>query len=74
MNSVRYFAAVLVLGVLGQFGTAVAAEPALQQIHLDQLNGYFSAQETLAGLKPGTYEFVVTNKAGKLAGFQRSRT
>ena len=70
MNRVRYFAAVLVLGVLGQFGTAFAAEPALQQIHLDQYNGYFSAQETLAGLEPGTYEFVVTNKAGKLAGFQ----
>ncbi len=32
--------------------------------------GYFSAKETLAGLKPGTYEFIVTNKAGKLAGFQ----
>ena len=39
-------------------------------IHLDQYNGYFSARETLADLKPGTYEIVVTNKAGKLAGFQ----
>ena len=40
------------------------------RIHLDQYNGYFSAQGTLAGLKPGVYEFVVTNKAGKPAGFQ----
>jgi hypothetical protein len=40
------------------------------RINLEQHNGYFSAKETLAGLKPGTYEFVVTNSAGKLAGFQ----
>ena len=40
------------------------------KIHLDQYNGYFSAKETLAGLKPGEYEFVVTNKAGKMAGFE----
>lgn len=39
------------------------------RIHLDQHNGYFAARETLAGLKPGRYEFVVTNKSGKLAGF-----
>lgn len=53
---------------------ALAAAPAqidgVTRIHLDQHNGYFAAQETLAGLKPGTYEFVVANKAGKLAGFQ----
>lgn len=70
MNRFRYFVAALLLGALAQAGTAFAAEPAAQQIHLDQYNGYFSAQETLAGLKPGKYEFVVTNKAGKLAGFQ----
>jgi len=39
-------------------------------IHLDQYNGYFAAQEALAGLKPGTYEFVITNKAGKTVGWQ----
>lgn len=38
-------------------------------IHLDEYNGYFAAQETLAGLKPGKYAFVVTNKADKLVGF-----
>ncbi|HKK03775.1 MAG TPA: hypothetical protein VKA17_07570 [Gammaproteobacteria bacterium] len=40
------------------------------RIHLEQHNGYFAARETLAGLEPGTYEFVVTNSAGKLVGFQ----
>ncbi len=39
-------------------------------IHLDQYGGYFDAKETLASLKPGTYEFVVTNKTNKLVGFQ----
>ena len=39
-------------------------------IHLDEYNGYFAAEETIASLKPGDYEFVVTNKAGKLVGFQ----
>jgi len=39
-------------------------------IHLDQYGGYFETKETLASLKPGTYEFVVTNKTNKLVGFQ----
>lgn len=39
-------------------------------IHLDQYGGYFETKETLAGLKAGTYEFVVTNKTNKLVGFQ----
>jgi hypothetical protein len=38
-------------------------------IHLDEYNGYFTAKETLAGLKPGRYRFVVTNRADKLVGF-----
>lgn len=53
--------------------TALAATPpakAATVIHLDQYNGYFAARETLADLKPGNYEIVVTNKSGKLAGFQ----
>lgn len=54
-------------------GLAHAAKPVTEDgvttIHLDEYNGYFAARETLAGLKPGTYEFVVTNKAGKLVGF-----
>lgn len=69
---VRLFALVVML--VGWSGAVHAGAPkttnGVTQIHLDQYNGYFSAQETLAGLKPGKYEFVVTNKAGKLAGFQ----
>jgi len=30
----------------------------------------FSAKETLAALKPGEYEFVVTNRSGKKVGFE----
>ena len=37
---------------------------------LDEYNGYFTAEETLGGLKAGTYKFVITNKAEKLVGFQ----
>lgn len=40
------------------------------QVHLTEYNGYFSAKETLGGLKPGEYEFIVTNKAGKTVGFE----
>ncbi len=54
--------------------TAIADTPdtvdGVTTIHLDQHNGYFAAQETLAGLEPGTYEFVITNKAGKTVGWQ----
>lgn len=46
-----------------------AANP-VTTIHLDQYNGYFAAKETLTGLKPGEYEFVVSNKAGKMVGFE----
>jgi len=38
-------------------------------IHLDEYNVYFAANETLAGLKPGKYKIVVSNKADKLVGF-----
>ncbi len=44
----------------------------LTTIHLDEYNGYFSADETLAGLKAGEYEFIIENKAGKLVGFCRN--
>ena len=57
------------------FATAALAgtpetENGVTTIHLDQYNGYFAARETLAGLEPGTYEFVITNKAGKVVGWQ----
>lgn len=70
----RLFAVLAIVVAGTAAGTAFAAAPpakgAVRVIHLDQYNGYFSARETLADLKPGTYEIVVTNKAGKLAGFQ----
>ena len=40
------------------------------RIHLVQHGGYFAARETLADLKPGTYEIVVANKTKKTVGFQ----
>jgi len=39
-------------------------------VNLDEYNGYFAAEATLGGLKAGEYEFVITNKAEKLVGFQ----
>lgn len=45
-------------------------ENGITTIHLDQYSGYFSAEETLASLKPGKYKFVITNKANKVVGFQ----
>ena len=63
------------LGIAG-FATAPAQaelpkdENGAYVVVLDEYNGYFSAQETLGGLKAGTYKFVVTNKSGKLVGFQ----
>lgn len=70
MKSFMGMVAMLLVGLALQGTPAYAADEPLRTIHLDQHNGYFSAQETLAGLTPGKYEFVVTNKAGKLAGFQ----
>jgi hypothetical protein len=68
----------VMLGALLFTGIAPAAQADTPQtrddgvtvIHLDEYNGYFAAQETLAGLKPGVYEFVVANKSNKLVGFQ----
>jgi len=45
-------------------------ENGVTTIHLDQYGGYFSAEETLASLKPGKYKFVIVNKANKVVGFQ----
>jgi hypothetical protein len=64
-----------VLLVAGMIATASADLPQTRAdgvtvIHLDEYNGYFAAKETLASLKAGEYEFVVTNKAEKLVGFQ----
>ncbi len=45
-------------------------ENGVTTIHLDQYNGYFAAEETLSGLQPGSYRFVITNKADKVVGWQ----
>ena len=51
-------------------GTPEIREDGVAVIHLDEYNGYFAAQETVANLKAGEYEFVITNRAEKLVGFQ----
>ncbi len=78
MKTVRNVLTQLSLAVLlvaGLIATAAADLPQTREdgvtvIHLDEYNGYFAAEETLASLKAGEYEFVVTNKSGKLVGFQ----
>jgi len=72
-RSIISLIAALLVGVTLSAGALAGTpntEDGVTTIHLDEYNGYFAAQETLAGLEPGTYEFVVTNKAGKTVGFQ----
>ncbi len=69
----RITLAAVLLG--GLANTALAATPQTRAdgvtvIHLDEYNGYFAAEETVASLTAGEYEFVVTNRADKLVGFQ----
>lgn len=59
----------LLVAATGHAGTPQTKD-GVTVIHLDEYNGYFSAEETVAGLKAGEYEFVITNKAKKLVGFQ----
>jgi len=70
MNGFLVFLSRLVLIIAFALPLAVPAADRITTIHLDQYNGYFAAKETLAGLKAGEYEFVVSNKAGKLVGFE----
>ena len=74
LTLIRHFFAVAVLATLG-LSQAFAATPVTRDdgvtvINLDEYNGYFAAHETVAGLKAGEYEFVITNKSDKLVGFQ----
>ena len=46
-----------------------ASKDGITTINLNEYNGYFAADETLAALKPGKYRINVTNKADKLVGF-----
>ena len=73
MTTLKTF--LLAVVALGASGLALAETPTTRDdgvtvIHLDEYNGYFAARETLSGLKAGEYEFVVTNKADKVVGFQ----
>ena len=78
MTTLRKYLTQLSLLVLLAAGLVTTAMTDLPQtrpdgvtvIHLDEYNGYFAAHETLASLKAGDYEFVVTNKSDKLVGFQ----
>lgn len=73
MTKNTVFSTLLLLISLVISGAGSAATPVTKDgvttIHLDEYNGYFAAQETLVSLKPGEYEFVITNKASKLVGF-----
>lgn len=73
MNKYKFFYAFLMFLSLAASGFSHASTPdtknGVTTIHLDEYNGYFAARETLVSLKPGTYDFVVKNKAGKLVGF-----
>lgn len=61
-------AASLVIPALG-YAVAPVSKDGVTTINLDEYNGYFAANETLAGLKPGKYRINITNKADKLVGF-----
>ena len=73
MNTKNFLYGLLLLLTMLATSVTNAATPTTKDgvttIHLDEYNGYFAAQETLASLKPGVYDFVVNNKAGKLVGF-----
>lgn len=68
------FKTIMLSLALAASASSLAATPTTQDgvttIHLDEYNGYFSARETLTGLKPGKHAFVVTNRSDKLVGFQ----
>ena len=63
-----FFVALATIGLTANASTP-PTENGVTTIVLDEYNGYFAARDTLADLKAGTYEFVVTNKADKLVGF-----
>ena len=60
----------LVVGQAARADYPQMREDGVTVIHLDEYNGYFAAEETVSTLKAGEYEFVITNKSGKLVGWQ----
>lgn len=69
LASTALFLTCILLGSAQSYAEPPATSNGVTSIHLDEHNGYFAARETLVDLKPGQYEFVVTNKADKLVGF-----
>ena len=67
ISTLLLFAAVTISGVTN--AATPTTKAGVTTIHLDEYNGYFAAQETLAGLKPGKYKFVIANKTKKVVGF-----
>lgn len=61
-------AAALLLPAVSNAAPPVSKD-GITTINLNEYNGYFAADETLAALKPGKYRINVTNKADKLVGF-----
>ncbi|WP_028111634.1 hypothetical protein [Ferrimonas kyonanensis] len=74
MKALLGMTSAIILTLSLAFGAAAATpetrDDGVTVIHLDEYNGYFAAEETIAGLKAGEYEFVVTNRSDKLVGFQ----
>jgi len=64
----KLFTAFVLMLALTGFNNVLADDTKV--IHLTEYNGYFAADETLAGLKAGEYTIIITNKANKLVGFQ----
>ncbi len=73
MKISKLFTSLLLAATLALPGISLATTPTTKDgittINLNQYNGYFAADETLAALKPGKYRIIVTNKADKLVGF-----
>lgn len=73
MTKLKIIYTLLLFAAVTISGATNAATPMTKEgvttIHLDEYNGYFAAQETLAGLKPAKYKCVIANKTTKLVGF-----
>ena len=67
LASAVFGAAILASGI--SFADLPKTVDGVTTIHLQEYNGYFAAEETLAGVKAGEYEFIVENKTNKLVGF-----
>ena len=75
MKTLKVLSLITIFGLLAVSHSAFADLPTTRDdgvtvIHLDEYSGYFSAEETLASLKAGEYEFVITNRSDKLVGWQ----